>query len=120
MFGLNLKDRQVGRMLDRQDDFVILALESSADRASAAVVRTGMPGIKHLHEARHGHAALISELARAALALAVVAWRRMSGRRRALAARYHPRHTNRIPKIHFQTGRAPENIRKDRTPGQNP
>ena len=72
MFGLNLKDRQAGRMLDRRDDFVILALESSADRASAAVVRTGMPGIQHLHEARHGHAALISELARAALAEAGV------------------------------------------------
>ena len=63
---------QAGRMLDRRDDFVILALESSADRASAAVVRTGMPGIQHLHEARHGHAALISELARAALAEAGV------------------------------------------------
>ena len=31
-----------------------------------------MPGIQHLHEARHGHAALISELARAALAEAAV------------------------------------------------
>ena len=72
MFGLNLKDRQAGRMPDRRDNFVILALESSADRASAAVVRTGMPGIQHLHEARHGHAALISELARAALAEAGV------------------------------------------------
>ena len=72
MFGLNLKDRQTGRMLDRRDDFVILALESSADRASAAVLRTGMQGIQHLHEARHGHAALISELARAALAEAGV------------------------------------------------
>ena len=50
----------------------MLALESSADRASAAVLRTGMPGIQHLHEARHGHAALISELARAALAEAGV------------------------------------------------
>ena len=72
MFGLNLKDRQAGRMPDRRDNFVILALESSADRASAAVVRTGMLGIQHLHEARHGHAALISELARAALAEAGV------------------------------------------------
>ena len=68
MFGLNLKDRQADGMPDRQDNFVILALESSADRASAAVVRTGMAGIQHLHEARHGHAALITELARAALA----------------------------------------------------
>ena len=50
----------------------MLALESSADRASAAVVRTGMPRIQHLHEARHGHAALISELARGALAEAAV------------------------------------------------
>lgn len=72
MFGLNLKDRQADRMPDRQDNLVMLALESSADRASAAVVRTGMPGIQHLHEARHGHAALISELARAALAEAGV------------------------------------------------
>ena len=59
-------------MLDRRDDFVILALESSADRASAAVVQTVMPGIQHMHEARHGHAALISELARAPLAEAGV------------------------------------------------
>ena len=72
MFGLNLKDRQAGRMPDKRENFVILALESSADRASAAVVRTVMPGIQHMHEARHGHAALISELARAALAKAGV------------------------------------------------
>ena len=62
MFGLNLKDRQADRMPDRQDDMVMLALESSADRASAAVVRTGMAGIQHLHEARHGHAAVILSL----------------------------------------------------------
>jgi tRNA threonylcarbamoyladenosine biosynthesis protein TsaB len=72
MFGLNLKDKQAGRMSGRQHSFVILALESSANRASAALVRTGMPGIQHLHEARHGHAALICELARAALAEAGV------------------------------------------------
>ena len=72
MFGLNLKHRQAGRMPDGRDNFVILALESSADRASATAVRTGMPGIQHLHEARHGHATLISELARAALAEADV------------------------------------------------
>ena len=61
-------DRQACRMLVRRHDFVILALESSANRASAALVRTGMPDIQHLHEARHGHAALICELARMALA----------------------------------------------------
>jgi tRNA threonylcarbamoyladenosine biosynthesis protein TsaB len=72
MFGRTLKDKQAGRMSGRQHSFVILALESSANRASAALVRTGMPGIQHLHEARHGHAALICELARAALAEAGV------------------------------------------------
>ena len=72
MFGLYLMDRQACRMSDRRHDFVILALESSANRASAALVRAGMPGIQHLHEARHGHAALICELARAALAEAGV------------------------------------------------
>ena len=55
-------------MSNRRHNFVILALESSANRASAALVRAGMPGIQHLHEACHGHAALICELARAALA----------------------------------------------------
>ena len=60
-------------MPDRQDDFVILALESSADRASAAVLCGDGTSVQHAHDARHGHAALMTELARAALAEAGVA-----------------------------------------------
>jgi len=52
---------------------VILAIESSADMASAAVLRDDGSAVQHVHAARHGHAALITELARAALAEAGVA-----------------------------------------------
>ncbi|MEC7362390.1 MAG: tRNA (adenosine(37)-N6)-threonylcarbamoyltransferase complex dimerization subunit type 1 TsaB [Pseudomonadota bacterium] len=45
---------------------VILAFESSADQASAAIIADGIAR-QHVHAARHGHAALITELARAAL-----------------------------------------------------
>ena len=45
---------------------VILAFESSADQASAAIIGDGI-SCQHRHAARHGHAALITELARAAL-----------------------------------------------------
>ena len=44
----------------------ILAFESSADQASAAIIADGIAR-QHVHAARHGHAALITELARAAL-----------------------------------------------------
>ena len=44
----------------------VLAFESSADQASAAIIADGV-ACQHLHAARHGHAALITELARAAL-----------------------------------------------------
>lgn len=49
-------------------DIIILALEASADQASAAVLRADGGAAQHCHAARHGHAALITELARAALA----------------------------------------------------
>lgn len=45
---------------------IILAFESSADQASAAIIADGI-ACQHVHTARHGHAALITELARAAL-----------------------------------------------------
>ncbi len=47
---------------------VILAIESSADKASAAVIAADGVAVQHQHSARHGHAAQITELARAALA----------------------------------------------------
>ena len=47
---------------------VILALESSADLASAAVLAGGGIAVQHTRQARHGHAALITELASGALA----------------------------------------------------
>ena len=46
---------------------VILAIESSADMASAAVLANGAV-VQRAHRARHGHAAQITELARGALA----------------------------------------------------
>ena len=46
---------------------VILAIESSADMASAAVLANGAV-VQQAHQARHGHAAQITELARGALA----------------------------------------------------
>ena len=46
---------------------VILAIESSADMASAAVLANGAV-VQRAHKARHGHAAQITELARGALA----------------------------------------------------
>jgi tRNA threonylcarbamoyladenosine biosynthesis protein TsaB len=52
---------------------VILAIESSAEMASAAVIGGDAAAVQHSHMARHGHAALITELARAALAEAGVA-----------------------------------------------
>lgn len=46
---------------------VILAIESSADMASAAVLTADGAVVQRAHMARHGHAAQITELARAAL-----------------------------------------------------
>jgi len=51
---------------------VILAVESSADMASAAVIAADGTAVQHNHRARHGHAAQITELARGALAEAGV------------------------------------------------
>jgi len=47
---------------------VILAIESSADMASAAVLPADGAVVQQTHKARHGHAAQITELARVALA----------------------------------------------------
>ena len=52
---------------------VILAIESSADMASAAVVTSDGTAVQHRNMARHGHAAQITELARAALIEAGIA-----------------------------------------------
>ena len=46
---------------------VILAIESSADMASAAVITAEGHAVQQVHMARHGHAAQITELARGAL-----------------------------------------------------
>jgi len=51
---------------------VILAIESSADMASAAVITAEGRAVQRVHRARHGHAAQITELARGALAEAGV------------------------------------------------
>lgn len=51
-------------MSSRSDDLVILAVESSADQASAALWRADGRHLQQLHTARHGHAAIITELAR--------------------------------------------------------
>lgn len=58
----------MGPMTNKPIEFTILALESSADQASAAVLCADGRQAQHSHAARHGHAALITELARAALA----------------------------------------------------
>ena len=55
----------------------VLAFESSADQASAAIIADGV-ACQHLHAARHGHAALITELARAALEEAGLAAREVT------------------------------------------
>lgn len=46
---------------------VVLAFESSADQASAAVLTAAGRMCQQVHTARHGHAALITELARMVL-----------------------------------------------------
>ena len=56
-----------GPMTDIPSNFTILALEASADQASAALLCDDGRQAQHSHAARHGHAALITELARAAL-----------------------------------------------------
>ena len=43
---------------------VILALESSAEQASAAILRADGQRLQEIHAARHGHAAVVTELAR--------------------------------------------------------
>lgn len=59
-------------MTDSPITFTILALEASAEQASAALLCDDGRQAQHSHAARHGHAALITELARAALAEAGV------------------------------------------------
>lgn len=49
------------------DTPVILAFEASADQATAAVIMSGGRRAMHHHQARHGHAAVITGLAEAAL-----------------------------------------------------
>ena len=49
------------------DTLVILAFEASADQATAAVIMSGGRRAMHHHQARHGHAAVITGLAKAAL-----------------------------------------------------
>ena len=49
------------------DTLVILAFEASADQATAAVIMSGGRRAMHNHQARHGHAAVITGLAEAAL-----------------------------------------------------
>ena len=55
-------------MPDQASEIVILALESSADLASAAVWTADGRQVQQCHAARHGHAALITDLAQTALA----------------------------------------------------
>ena len=62
----------------------VLAFESSADQASAAIIADGV-ACQHLHAARHGHAALITELARSALEEAGLAAREVTHVARAAA-----------------------------------
>ena len=57
----------MGPMTNKPTEFTILALEASADQASAAILCADGRQAQHSHAARHGHAALITELARAAL-----------------------------------------------------
>ena len=59
-------------MSERSSNPVILAIESSADMASAAVITAEGRAVQQVHMARHGHAAQITELARGALAEAGV------------------------------------------------
>ena len=49
------------------DTLVILAFEASADQATAAVIMSSGRRAMHHHQARHGHAAVITGLAEAAL-----------------------------------------------------
>ena len=49
------------------DTLVILAFEASADQATAAVIMSGGRRVMRHHQARHGHAAVITGLAEAAL-----------------------------------------------------
>lgn len=49
------------------DTLVILAFEASADQATAAVIMSCGRRAMHHHQARHGHAAVITGLAEAAL-----------------------------------------------------
>ena len=49
------------------DTLVILAFEASADQATAAVIKSSGGRAMHHHQARHGHAAVITGLAEAAL-----------------------------------------------------
>ena len=49
------------------DTLVILAFEASADQATAAVIMSGGRRAMHHHQARHGHATVITGLAEAAL-----------------------------------------------------
>ncbi|MDA9639636.1 tRNA (adenosine(37)-N6)-threonylcarbamoyltransferase complex dimerization subunit type 1 TsaB [SAR116 cluster bacterium] len=59
-------------MSDSKQEFVILAFEASADQASVAVLTSGGAMSIEVHSARHGHAAIITELATAALTKAGV------------------------------------------------
>lgn len=54
-------------MSELPEDAVILALEASADQASAAIWRADGRHWQEIHAARHGHAAMITELARQAM-----------------------------------------------------
>ena len=51
-------------MSELSGNAVILALESSADQASAAILRAEGRHWQEVHAARHGHAAVVPELAR--------------------------------------------------------
>ena len=51
-------------MSELSGNAVILALESSADQASAAILRAEGRHWQEVHAARHGHAAVVTELAR--------------------------------------------------------
>ena len=66
--GLFLMAEWVAPMNEIPAEFTILALEASADQASAAVLSADGRQVQHCHAARHGHAAVMTELARAALA----------------------------------------------------
>jgi tRNA threonylcarbamoyladenosine biosynthesis protein TsaB len=59
-------------MSELPGEAVILALESSADQASAAILCADGQRWQEIHAARHGHAAVVTELARRVMAQAGV------------------------------------------------